>query len=1005
MKVVAGVRSITSSLRFIRRAVHSTARLSDARQLQPSTSEAGVRELLDCIATEDLSQSSRATVAQKLSKQQKIEIPPRIQFDIAVGQSNERRAYFANDVDGEVGLDWGSVELGENLTGLENGRVVECRRSGQVSLGLILASILVGGRPRLLFLRSSGEIWPVSSHDVQFVMPSSLIPASLAEACWSLELLQEWTESRSSAGLDGEALVTTPEMLDARRKAALILRRVQRETERMCGRLQGGIFGKGRIGGAEGVWEKLAPEAEGENISITAVEAAEYILNPETFGEASQNNTATLVKPNTLPAYAAHVLLMARPDMFVGDIGDMWATGIFRVRSRPEKARIERVQKWVESCKSSGPGAKPLQSFVEKASAVLALSQRIKQRTEGQDLQECHHNLPSWSATDLDILYVLFAIIFETRSTQSSPFHSLAIAITRLLIPDSEEGIDRGTIARLLQDMGMILPWDSLETSKTTEAIKNAAITTTVSDVRSANELFYGNELDSLRQDYTSHKVFVIDDPTASELDDGIALERIPGSEDVWVHIHVADPTRYIPPSHPIAKHASVRGSSLYLPEGNTPLFPLEVIMKELSLGAQVERDEGRQGVITFSARLSSKGHVEDSKVTMGWIKNPRITTYATVNKALGFFSFSPSLPFGGPKGVKENLLPNIDNHDLEDLRVLFDLASTIRAERYATAGLEWSFPTASVSLLNHTTYPNPNIFSLSNIPSAPQLYSGDLQVDYRISNAFSPSLRAGTMVAEYMVLAGRLAAQFCSSHDIPVVYRGSSAPKPVNTSSTLEDLLARRHPGTGLIDPYVTLEPGWYRSASFLSLSPVAHWIMGIDTPKQGYVRATSPLRRFDDMIVHWQIKAALAKEKGIGGKLSRGFTKEEVVRLAQQSEEGAKRAKRASTNAELFWKTVVINRHLKSPGGLLLPEGWTRNEAEIVDVQGELIARVLGLPESAPSLGGELSAVYIESLGVPARMEHLGGKAWKVGEEVRVKLKLAEKWPNPRITVVDVN
>ncbi|OCF30547.1 hypothetical protein I316_07815 [Kwoniella heveanensis BCC8398] len=948
-----------------------------------------------------------------------------VEFSLAEGQSNDRRAYFANDVDEEVGADWSSAEVMEDTVGLETGRVVECRRSGHTSVGLILASLSVAGKHRLLLLRSSGEIWPISTHDVQFVMPSSLIPSSLVSKCWSPELLESWSQSESKAGLTEESVQPSSEMMDARRKVAMVLRKVSRETEKMCGRLMAGTPGRGNVGGVEGLWESLAVQAENSEghegrTSVTAVQAAEYILNGGRSATdlASTKDKFIEIKPNTLPAYAAHVILMRRPDLFTADQGDMWASGTFVVRSRAERRMFENVQNGVD-IPSTGEGEssgdkEALNAFVKKAKKAIGLTESTRVATEGQPLAELRHELPEWTNSDKEFISTLLAPLVETRSTQTPPSLSLAITIARLITPYPEGVVDRGTIARMLQDMGIILPWDSLEMSKTAEIEQRGMIMSSIPTgrVNSADELLQGNELDDLREDYTSHKVYVIDDPTASELDDGIALERIHGSDDVWVHIHIADPTRFIAPSHPLALQASVRGSALYLPEGNKPLFPLEVIMKELSLGADVKTSEGAQGVLTFSAKLNTEGEVQDSKVKMGWIRKPRVVTYGGVDKAMGIASSSSVRPFGGPQDrAVSRPDSDVTPTDLEDLRVLFDFAKAHRARRYANAGFEWSLPSANVSILDRpSTGPSPNLFDNANTPSSPRLFSGTLRLDYRVSPpSLVGALNAGSMVAEYMILAGRLAASFCHSNDIPVIYRGSSAPKPLTAEAgSLEDLMSARMEGTGIVDPYKMMSSGWYRPAGYVSLSPVQHWIMGFDqsTFGSGYIRATSPLRRFDDILVHWQIKAHLARQANLtSGGLNKGFTKEEVAALVKRSDEGTKRAKRAGLNAQKFWQAQLISRHLRSsPASNVLSseEGWTIDESERVDVRGELVARIAGATESSPSTGGEVTNIIIESLGAQARMTHpalQGGREFEAGQGVRVKLTDAAGWPNPHI------
>lgn len=54
----------------------------------------------------------------------------KIHFEVQAGISNDRRAFFENDVDAEKGevMDFGEVEMAESMPGLEVGRVVECRR-------------------------------------------------------------------------------------------------------------------------------------------------------------------------------------------------------------------------------------------------------------------------------------------------------------------------------------------------------------------------------------------------------------------------------------------------------------------------------------------------------------------------------------------------------------------------------------------------------------------------------------------------------------------------------------------------------------------------------------------------------------------------------------------------------------------------------------------------------------------------------------------------------------
>ncbi|WWC89084.1 uncharacterized protein L201_004002 [Kwoniella dendrophila CBS 6074] len=968
----------------------------------------------------------------------------KINFSLAEGQSNDRKAYFSDSLSGaeDLGIeDWSSLEIVESEAGLENGRVVECRRSGHTTIGLILASITLSGRPRLLILRSSGEIWPISSNDVQFVMPSSLISPDLASKCWSVELLESLALTESKSGLSEQnEIKPTEEMLQARRKVAMILRKVHRETEKMCNRLlsdnnTNSNTSASNSGGVESIWNNWTSninDSSSQRSSITAIQAAEFILNPKNNDKGKKIE----IKPNTLPAYAAHTLLMRRPDLFIADQGDMWSSGKFVVRSRSERQLLEKVQKGVDQSMSSSPSNESntdedLLSFIQKAQKVIEFSRKIQQETQGEELKEVKdHNLPEWTNKDKEYISILLSPLVETRSTQTPPSFPLALSLARLMLPNSNETVDRGTLARLLSDMGIILPWDSLEMSKITEnenrsmTMSSIPIPTTIQSisggkVQNEDGLLEGNELDSIREDFTSHKVFVIDDPTASELDDGIAIERITGSDDIWIHIHIADPTKFIIPNHLYAKQASIRGSTTYLPEGNKPLFPLDVIMGKLSLGAKIEENDnnGSQSTLTFSAKLNNKGDIVDEpKVRLGWIRKPKVITYQSVDKALNLPTSTSTRPFGGPirsSGISTNNV-KIEESDLEDLKILLELAKAHRAKRYSTAGLEWSFPSASVNILNQPSRPSTNLFDTSSkLPSSPQIFSGNLGLEYKVNTPRFGTLNASQIVAEYMILAGKIAAGFCSSRDIPVMYRGSLEPKPLNSSInyTMEDLLNSRIKDMGqLQDPFKMMGNDWYNPSGFIDLKPIQHWIMGFEQVGKndfnGYLRTTSPLRRFDDFLVHWQIKSYLSKQSqsSVNSDKIKGLNKEEVLRTIKKSDEGVRKLKRSSVTAMKFWQTRVLKNQLSFTNNALINgnDNWEIKDDEKIDLQNDtLIGKIIGSTESVSSINGESTPILIESLGIQATLQHqIKSKDFQVGQEVECKIYDVQDWPNPAIT-----
>jgi exoribonuclease-2 len=70
------------------------------------------------------------------------------------------------------------------------------------------------------------------------------------------------------------------------------------------------------------------------------------------------------------------------------------------------------------------------------------------------------------------------------------------------------------------------------------------------------------------RVDLRGQRVVTIDDESTREIDDGLAVEHLPGGgHRLWVH--VADPTRWLNGAdHPLCVEALARTRTLYLPTG-----------------------------------------------------------------------------------------------------------------------------------------------------------------------------------------------------------------------------------------------------------------------------------------------------------------------------------------------------------------------------------------------------------------------------------------------------
>ncbi|NWF62124.1 MAG: VacB/RNase II family 3'-5' exoribonuclease [Fischerella sp.] len=100
-------------------------------------------------------------------------------------------------------------------------------------------------------------------------------------------------------------------------------------------------------------------------------------------------------------------------------------------------------------------------------------------------------------------------------------------------------------------------------------------------------------------------------------------------------------------------------------------------------------------------------------------------------------------------------------------------------------------------------------------------------------------------LVAEMMILAGEVAARYGQIHNIPLPFRGQPQPELPPEQELIQ------------------LPAGFVRACAMrrcmpkseMSITPVRHAGLGLDT----YTQATSPIRRYSDLLTHFQLKAHL--------------------------------------------------------------------------------------------------------------------------------------------------
>jgi len=141
-----------------------------------------------------------------------------------------------------------------------------------------------------------------------------------------------------------------------------------------------------------------------------------------------------------------------------------------------------------------------------------------------------------------------------------------------------------------------------------------------------------------------------------------------------------------------------------------------------------------------------------------------------------------------------------------------------------------------------------------------PSKFNGFPELLYSVAGAIVDDSQSKSLVSEMMKLACRAASRFALDHNIPFLRRGTGAIMASNEAAYAE-ILAQRSPHS-----YVPLHTNLERIAisppASFSLEPKQHHPLGIPEG-EGYSRSTSPLRRFDDLIEHWQLHHILLGSK----------------------------------------------------------------------------------------------------------------------------------------------
>ncbi|MEA5462916.1 ribonuclease catalytic domain-containing protein [Leptothoe sp. PORK10 BA2] len=187
--------------------------------------------------------------------------------------------------------------------------------------------------------------------------------------------------------------------------------------------------------------------------------------------------------------------------------------------------------------------------------------------------------------------------------------------------------------------------------------------------------------------------------------------------------------------------------------------------------------------------------------------------------------------------------------------------------------------------------------------------------------------------VAEMMILTGEVAARYGEAHALAMPFRSQPEPELPSDNELLQ------------------LPSGWVRDSAIrrcmprseMGISPARHATLGLDF----YSQVTSPIRRYTDLLAHFQLKAHLRGD-------SLPFSPEEMTELTQGVSTAAYEAVTVERQTKRYWALEFLRREGNHTWAVMLLR-WLREHENLGLVIIEDLGLELAMRFDTPPLLGE--------------------------------------------------